>query len=216
MKKKAGTLSAKTQPLFDKVGQLTMLQRVLIVVVVFALLIGGVFFLSIKPRYEKMGVVKDKISKTEKELAIAKDKAKVLDKLKTEWEQKQEEFRLVMAALPDKQEIPSLLGDISAAGRNVGLIFSRFTPQSENPKEFYVEIPVAILISGTYDRLKIFFSKVAEMSRLVNIKNVNMGIDKSGQLTVQCTAVTYRFMSADEQKAREQAQQKATRKGKKK
>jgi type IV pilus assembly protein PilO len=214
MKKSKENYSAKIQPLFEQIGRLSKLQRILMVIVVFSLLIGGFVFLSIKPRYEQISVVNKKISDTDKELATAKKKASELEGLKQEWAKKEVEFQKIMAALPDKQEIPSLLGDISASGRNVGLIFNRFAPQAEVFKDFYAEIPVAISISGTYDRLNLFFSKVAEMSRVVNIRNINMQLMSSksskkeaeitGDVLVECTAVTYRFLSEAEQKAKQQ------------
>ncbi len=197
MNKKFENYSAKMQPLFDAVGRLTMIQRLIIVVVVFSLLIGGFFFFSFKPKYGEISTVQKKIDKVEKDLSIAKRKAAELDRLKEEWAKKQEEFQVVMDALPDKQEIPTLLGDISAAGRNAGLVFSRFAPQGEILHDFYAEIPVSIAISGTYDRLKLFFNKVAEMSRVVNIKNISMSSAKPGQISTQCTAVTYRFVSVE-------------------
>ncbi|MEW6077686.1 MAG: type 4a pilus biogenesis protein PilO [Thermodesulfobacteriota bacterium] len=201
------------QPLFEQLGKLTKLQRTLIGIVIFALLIAGFVFLSIKPLYEKIAVVEKKISDTEKLLLEAKQKAAALEGLKEDWAKKQEEFQVVMNALPDKQEIPTLLGDISAAGRNTGLLFNRFAPQGEIFRDFYAEIPVAISISGTYDRLRSFFGKVSEMSRVVNIKNINMSLSTKGGgggkkgavatttpglINVECTAATYRFLSEAE------------------
>lgn len=224
MKKSMENYSAKMQPLFEQLGRLSKLQRVLIVIVVFSLLIGGFVFLSIKPQYEQISAVNKKISDTDKELVTAKQKASQLEALKQEWAKKEVEFQKVMAALPDKQEIPTLLGDISASGRNTGLIFNRFAPQAEVFKDFYAEIPVAISISGTYDRLNLFFNRVAEMSRVVNIRNMNMQltsgksrskeVDITGDILVDCTAVTYRFLSEAEQKAKQQ--QSSGKKGAKK
>jgi type IV pilus assembly protein PilO len=173
----------------------------------------------------RIAVIEKKISDTEKQLVEAKQKAAALEGLKEEWAKKQEEFQLVMNALPDKQEIPSLLGDISAAGRNAGLLFNRFAPQAEVFRDFYAEIPVAISISGTYDRLKLFFNKVSEMSRVVNIRNINMvlaaikgkkEVVATGQINVECTAVTYRFLSeAEKAKKSAEAAGKKGGKGKK-
>ena len=188
--------SEKMQPLFETVGKLTRLQRIAIALGAFAVLIGGFVFLSIMPQMEEIDKIEKKIEKTQKELKVAKRKAAQLDKLKTEWEKKQRDFEAVMDALPDKKEIPSLLGEISAAGRNAGLDFQSFTPQAEISRKFYAEIPVSIKISGTFDRLKVFFEKVADMSRVVNLKNIQLSSSEGGdKITMSCTAVTYRFLS---------------------
>lgn len=213
MKKNTEGYSAKMQPLFEMIGRLTLVQRLAIGIVVFALLIAGFVFLSIKPQYEEIGKVEKKISNTEKKLAEAKKKAAELDGWKEKWAKKQEEFEVVMNALPDKQEIPKLLGDVSAAGRNAGLRFNRFAPQGEISRDFYAEIPVAISIAGGYDRLGLFFKKVAEMDRVVNIKGISMamksgsqrkGGGEAGEISAECTAVTYRFLSEAEKKAQGQ------------
>ena len=220
MKKGMDSYGAKMQPLFETMGKLNPIQRLLIGIGVFALLIAGFVLLSIKPQYAEISKIEKNIKETEKKLDDAKKKASELDGWKEKWSKKQEEFEVVMNALPDKQEIPSLLGEISAAGRNTGLTFNRFAPQGEIARDFYAEIPVAISISGTYDRLTLFYKKVAEMSRVVNIKNISMAMGggkgggsrgkkgkkggttvSSGQINAECTAVTYRFLSEEEKKA---------------
>jgi type IV pilus assembly protein PilO len=233
MKKSMDSYSAKMQPFFETVGKLTMIQRLLIGVAVFSLLIGAFVMFSVKPQFEEISKTEKKIKETENKLNDAKKKASELEGWKEKWSKKQEEFEIVMNALPDKQEIPSLLGEISAAGRNTGLTFNRFAPQGEIARDFYAEIPVAISISGTYDRLTLFFKKVADMSRVVNIKNINMAMGSSGggggrgkkgrgggssnvgsgQINAECTAVTYRFLSEDEKKAQNKGGKKG-RKGK--
>ncbi len=58
-----------------------------------------------------------------------------------------------------------------------------------------MEIPVSIEVSGTYHNVAIFFDKVGQMERIVNILNVSMTPqkDRSTTLTTKCDAVTYRF-----------------------
>ena len=78
MKKSMDTYGAKMQPLFEAVGKLTPIQRLLIGIVVFSLLIGGFVLLSIKPQYEEISKIEKKIKETEKKLADAKKKASEL------------------------------------------------------------------------------------------------------------------------------------------
>lgn len=58
-----------------------------------------------------------------------------------------------------------------------------------------MEIPVSIEVSGTYHNVAVFFDKVGQMERIVNILNVSMTPQKerSTTLTTRCDAVTYRF-----------------------
>ena len=118
-------------------------------------------------------------------------------------------FQLALKALPEKKEIPSLLTNISRSGQSSGLEFLLFQPQKNVQKEFYAEIPVAIQVDGNYHNVATFFAKVAQLSRIVNVKNIHIGFKKGARkLKTKCTAVTYRFV--------EKAEQKETKKKKKK
>ncbi|MFP4444691.1 MAG: type 4a pilus biogenesis protein PilO [Desulfosudaceae bacterium] len=197
MKKGFEKYSDKMQPLFEAVGKLTMVQRVIISAVALALLIAGFFLFSFKPQMSEIKKLENNIKTTEKQLVEAKKKAAQLDGLQKEWESKQAKFAEVMNALPDKKEIPSLLEEISAAGKSSGLDFQSFTPKEEVTRDFYAEIPVSIQVNGSYDRIQLFFQKVAGMSRVVSIEDIKMttGKDEKEMINTSCTAVTYRFLS---------------------
>ncbi|ABW66141.1 type IV pilus inner membrane component PilO [Desulfosudis oleivorans] len=201
MKNRFEKYSESMKPVFEAVSSLTMIQRILIVVVVFALLIGSFVFFSYMPKYKDIAKIDKQYETVAKELNVAKQKAAQLGALQEEWAEKEEKFKLVMAALPDKKEIPSLLSEISRAGNSAGLEFTRFVPQQESIRDFYAEIPVAISITGPYHSISLFFEKIAEMSRIVNVRGINISASKNAEdtLSTQCTTVTYRFLSPAEQ-----------------
>jgi type IV pilus assembly protein PilO len=103
-----------------------------------------------------------------------------------------------MRALPEKEEIPSLLAGISQAGKDAGLDFLLFQPKPESPKDFYAEIPVDISVSGSYHQVAVFLDKVANLPRIVNIRDIKMALQskqgESNELTTVCQAVTYKFI----------------------
>lgn len=208
--------SESIKPVFDAVSKLTMAQRIIIVIVVFALLIGGFVFFSYMPKYKEIAKINKEYDKVAKELAVAKEKASQLEALQKEWTEKEEKFKLVMAALPDKKEIPTLLSEISRAGNSAGLEFTRFVPQPEIVREFYAEIPVAVDISGSYYGMALFFEKIAQMSRIVNVRGIKItSSEKAEGLSAQCTTVTYRFLSAEEQAVKAKPQSTDNKKKKK-
>ena len=189
--------SAQTQleSFFEKLEQLTKIQRILISVGVFVLIIGLAGWYFYRPKINKIGELETKLEKIEKQLHAAKRNAAALDKFKAEMKEAETQFKLAMQALPEKEEIPSLLTSISKSGNDAGLHFLLFEPKPEVRKEFYAEIPVAINVKGTYHNLAIFFDKVARLSRIVNVKDITMGQAKDGiVLDASCTAVTYKFV----------------------
>jgi len=184
---------------FDKIAQLTRTQRIIICVGTF-LIIGGLFFYLIyMPKSSKINELTDKLDNLETQLVKAKADASKLARLEREYEEAQGKFRLVLQLLPDRKEIPSLLENVSASGRLSGLEFLLFEPNQEVVRDFYAEIPVKINVSGGYHNLALFFDKVARLSRIVNISNINIARAKEGKgeqtiLKASCTATTYRFI----------------------
>lgn len=180
---------------FAKIEKLSKIQRILIFSSVFVLIIAIFIFFLYKPKFAEISKLKKEAGALEKKLVVAKKNAANLEKFQKMMEEAEVQFKTAMQALPEKEEIPSLLTSISRSGQDVGLEFLEFTPKAEVRKEFYAEIPVSIKVNGGYHDLAIFFDKVARLSRIVNIKNINMGPGKDSQeLNTKCMAVTYKFV----------------------
>jgi type IV pilus assembly protein PilO len=180
---------------FDKIEELSKVQRILIFSGVFIAIIAIFVFLLYKPKLAQISALKKQLETLEQKLAVAKKNAADLKKFQKMMAEAEVQFKTAMRALPEKEEIPSLLTSISRSGQDVGLEFLLFEPKSEIRKEFYAEIPVAMKVKGGYHDLAVFFDKVARLSRIVNIKNIEMGREKdSTDLNTSCTAVTYKFV----------------------
>ncbi len=194
----------------EKAERLKMFQRILIFVLTLGLLGGGFFSLFYLPKTTAIAQTNEEISNLERRLAVAKRKAKNLAKLETEHREVAAQLKEALKLLPDKREIPSLLRNITTLGKESRLEFPLFTPQGERPQDFYVEIPVNIVLSGKYNDVASFFDKVGRMDRIVNIHGISMKPEKemSTTLVTKCTAVTYRFKSEAERKAEEAKKKK--------
>jgi len=197
---------------FAKIEKLSKIQRILVFVSVFVLIIAIFIFLLYKPKLADIAKLKKELGTLDEKLMVAKKNAADLKKFQEMMDEAEVQFKTAMKALPEKEEIPSLLTGISRSGQDVGLEFLLFQPKGELRKEFYAEIPVSMKVVGGYHDLAIFFDKVARLSRIVNIKNITMGrIKNSQELNTSCTAVTYKFVEPAPQ---EQSDKK--KKGKKK
>jgi len=196
-------LEKSIEPFFEKVEKLSQLQRMLISSLFFVLIVGIFTYFSYWPKFETIRSLQTKLKQTEKKLATAKRNAADLKKFQAKMKEAEAQFKLAMKKLPEKEEIPSLLTSISDSGQQVGLEFLLFEPKAEKKKEFYAEIPVAMSIRGDYHNLAIFFDQVARLSRIVNIRNIQMSRTKgkgSKVLSTKCTAVTYKFIDTPPKK----------------
>ncbi len=195
--KKKRTSREGLEPLFRKISELTKLQRILICAAVVVLLLALFGFFSYLPKYERMDKLKADIKTSEQKLAETKRKAAQYEAVKEEHDKARAGFEIAARALPDKEEIPSLLTGISQAGKASGLSFILFQPQSDVIKDFYAEIPVKMELSGGYHDLGSFYDRIARLSRIVNVNDFSVkgdSGDSGNPLRINCTAVTYKFI----------------------
>jgi type IV pilus assembly protein PilO len=187
--------------ILEKIEKLALWQRVAMVAAVVVLLFGATTWLVYLPLYDEITELDNKLQGLEKKLATAKINAAELEKFQAKMQEAEAQFKIAMRALPEKEEIPSLLTNVSKSGQDVGLEFLLFEPKPETKKEFYAEIPVAMSIRGDYHNLAIFFDKVARLSRIVNINNITINRGKEiRDLSASCTAVTYKFVEPPPEK----------------
>jgi type IV pilus assembly protein PilO len=197
MKKKSPSTSALA-PLFENIEKLTKPQRIGIYAGTLVVLIGLSVWLLFWPKYGEIDQLKDRLAKVEAELAKAKKNARELNDWRNKMKQKESQYKTVMRALPEKEEIPSLLAGISKAGKDSGLEMVLFQPKKEAVKGFYAEIPVEISVTGGYHQIAVFFDKVANLPRIVNLRRIKMapGSQKDSSLGMSCQAVTYKFVES--------------------
>ena len=184
-------------PLFEKVGALSRLHRILICAGAFLLLVGGFAWFVIKPGYEKIDKLTEENRQLETRLNLTRRKARDLEKFKKKMKEEEITFLIAMRQLPDSKEIPSLLTNISRSGKDARLSFLLFQPKPEVNKGFYSEIPVKMAVNGSYHNVAVFFDTVSRMGRIVNIRDITMRAQSGGsKLKTECTAVTYRFLES--------------------
>jgi len=177
----------------------------------YKLLIGAVlliapiaifYFLYFQPKTEQITGLEETRDQLVKDIQNLREKKRRLPILLAQVEKVEEEFEEAAKMLPSGKEIPKLLTDISALGRNAGLDFVSFTPKGEVQKDFYNEVPVAISINGPYHSIGGFLDEVSKLDRIVSVTNLSAGsprktdlgewiVSASGQL------VTYRFTNKE-------------------
>lgn len=157
---------------------------------------GAVFFyLVYMPLAGNISNLEEEIERLTGQIAQSRIKARNLALLEEEWRNVDARFQEALRILPDSREIPTLLRSITRKGEESRLEFLLFNPQKEIERDFFVEIPVAIEVKGSYHDVVHFLSRLSSMERIVNVLNVSIRPEKplSSVLITRCTAVTYRF-----------------------
>ena len=180
---------------FDKISKLRMIHRILIFAGTVVLIVGLYSWLVYIPKTGEIKTIKSELDRLEKNIRIARVRAKNLKRLEADLAKAQGDLKVAIKLLPTTSEIPSLLKNITKLGNDSNLEFLLFSPEKQVSKEFYVEIPVSIEVLGSYHNVAIFFDKVGKLDRIVNVVDVKMIPIKelSTTLKTSCKATTYRF-----------------------
>lgn len=109
--------------------------------------------------------------------------------------QMEKDFEFLVSQLPKKTQVPGLLDDIDEKGRISGLNIVSVKLQAEETGEFYITLPIEIVVTGSYHNLGSFVSGIAGMSRIVTLHDFKISGGKTpSQLKMVITAKTYRSL----------------------
>jgi type IV pilus assembly protein PilO len=134
-----------------------------------------------------------------KDYVAKKTQAVNLDLLKQQLREIDTQFGALLKQLPNKAQMDALLVDINQAGLSRGLQFDLFKPAaSESRKEFYAELPIQMKVVGAYHDLGAFAADVGQLPRIVTLSNVAIQANKDGNLTMDVTARTFRYLDEEE------------------
>jgi type IV pilus assembly protein PilO len=141
----------------------------------------------------------DKVEKRQKLQQLKESQKKIKDRI----EELKSEIVVAEDKLPSSAQIPRLLKLLHEKAKTAGLEIRDFTRMTNNEKDYYIEIPVAMELAGTYSELMSFFQFVDRMNRIVNFKNLSLSRSDDnkgaapGELVVTTTATTYRYKDSN-------------------
>ncbi len=123
-----------------------------------------------------------------------------LDALRKQMEEMEQTFGALVSQLPSDTEVPGLLEDITSIGTSNGLEFQSIELQSELAREFYVELPIEIIVTGTYHGLGAFVSGISGLPRIVTLHDFEIipSEDRRGIMKMKILAKTYRYKDEDQ------------------
>lgn len=179
----------------------------LFVVVVLA---GWWFQISNQQEQLEQYVLKEEALK--KEFSEKQAKVVNLAALEEQLKKMKDLLHQLLLQLPSKTEMPELLVDISQAALSAGIQSELFQPGPESIKEFYAEKPIQLRMIGTYHQFGTFISNVASLPRVVILtmhdvalkpnkdskETKNSSTTSSGQVLLEGTVKTYRYVEEDE------------------
>ena len=172
--------------------------KYLLCLAVIGVVVGALWFLWLNASEEVLQ------AENAQELVLKQDYQKKLvqavnlEALKKQREQVQQYVTQLEKQLPSKAEMDALLSDINQAGLGRSLQFELFKPGQVSVKEYYAELPITVRVTGKYHDVGAFAADIANLSRIVTLNNLSLTPAKDGNLILETTAKTFRYLDGDE------------------
>jgi type IV pilus assembly protein PilO len=125
-------------------------------------------------RKAKIQAMEQEYNKLSTELEKARKVVADMARLEAEYERLHEQWLLAQELLPEEEEMPDLLRQVTTAGNKAGVTFALFEPQPVTPREFHAEHPIKVKVRGGYHQVGIFLSRLANLDRIVNVANLQI------------------------------------------
>ena len=181
-----------------EVGNWPLLPKLVMLGLLFVAILVAGGLLDWKDQFDTLDASRQQEAKLREEYTTKKAKAVNFDLYVAQLKDVEQSFGALVKQLPNRSEIDALLTDINQAGLGRGLQFELFKPAAtERLADFYAELPISVKITGNYHDMGAFASDVAQLPRIVTLNDVVINNEK-GQLQLQATAKTFRYLDEDE------------------
>ncbi|GDX78575.1 hypothetical protein LBMAG42_03860 [Deltaproteobacteria bacterium] len=191
--------------ILERLGKLPRSQRLVVYGLSYLVLVLVLFFALIVPAMDSISSATSKRDALRTKRDEVQARAANKGGFEAEVEQLQADLKQALKELPNDREIPGLLSEIDALARKSGLEVRKFQPLPESTHEYYADVPVQIIMEGSFHEVAIFFDRVGKMGRIVSVEDIEMKTPKETgsetTLTIEGKVVTYRFLTDEEIKA---------------
>src|SRR5258708_6253133 len=169
-----------------KFDEMPLIGRLGIMVLVAAILCGGVYYLVHVPIAKKNAALEAQVKDKEAENRQLKQYEPKLNDLNARIVQLQQQIEVEKKIVPEDKDADQFIKLLHDTASLSGIEIRRYTAVPGANHEFYSEVPFAIDIDGPYYSVLNFFERVARLERIVTISNLQMsnvkvpGPSKSG------------------------------------
>lgn len=173
--------------------------KAIVVLIIVGLIVGGGYWFFIKDQYTQLDRVERQESELRQEYERKAYQVANLEVFKEQMAEMEETFGALVRQLPSDTEVPGLLEDITNTALGSGLTLREIQLQGEQRRDFYIELPINIQVSGSYHELASFVSSVAGLPRIVTLHDFTITPQggNADQLDMQVVARTYRYRAGE-------------------
>ena len=172
--------------------------KILILVGLFAALIGSAWWFGWNVQIEELDGKVAEQEKLKEDWKGKKTQAVNLDEYRRQLAEIDRSFGALLKQLPNKAEMGDMLVDINKAAQGRGLLVEFFKPGGEAPRDFYAEVPISLVLVGSYHDIGAFAGDIAKLPRIVTLNDINLSSGAKEVMTLRTTAKTFRYLDPEE------------------
>ncbi len=172
--------------------------KLIIMVLAFALVMGAGYYFYLTDKQSMLERAEAKEVELRADYEVKAEKAANLEEYRAQKQQMEATFGALLKQLPQDTEVPGLLDDITRTALDNELTIESIDLQAERQLEFYVELPIDIVVEGNYHKIGTFVSGVAALSRIVTLHDFTLEPQGSPlNLKLKILAKTYRYLDEE-------------------
>ncbi|AEB56612.1 type 4 fimbrial biogenesis protein PilO [Ectopseudomonas mendocina] len=181
----------------NNVGSWPSAVKGVIFVLFFVALLGAGYYFHLSDLRDQLDRTTSEEENLKQQFSSKAFQAANLEAYKEQMKEMEVSFGALLRQLPSDTEVPGLLEDITRTGLGSGLEFEEIKLLPEVTQQFYIELPIQIVVMGSYHDLATFVSGVASLPRIVTLHDFEIKpVDKDGSssaLRMSVLAKTYRY-----------------------
>lgn len=182
----------------NNIGSWPAAVKAVVMALAFLLVLGGGYYFYLTTKQDTLATAVRKEQELRSDFETKSFKAANLDAYRQQKKEMEATFETLLRQLPSDTEVPGLIEDITRTALDNELTIESIDLKDEVRTEFYVELPIQIVVEGSYHKLGSFVSGVANLSRIVTLHDFDIEPQSSPiDLKMSILAKTYRYLDED-------------------
>jgi type IV pilus assembly protein PilO len=191
-------VGSNVQSRFEQIAKLPRAARMGILAGICLALASGYFVMFYQGAREDLQRLRARELELQHKLSEVRSVAANIVAFEEEITELEAKLSRALRQLPNEKQLEVLLTDISNLGKTSGVEIKSFKRNDEVVHDFYAEVPIAVILEGTYHDIARFFELMSKLPRIVNMGSIQMSVAREDieetVLKVQGTATTFRFV----------------------
>ena len=169
--------------------------------VILGIVFGGIVALAAEFGYPNFGdkrkdieAAKSRLTSLTAEIEKGRAAERKLSQFREEVKKLELELQKLLQVLPPERDTEDLIKKVEALIHQGDFTLLTFRTNEPIPRDFYREYPFNVSLNGTYHNLALFFSRMSNFSRIINVEDLRIhGIAAPGK-TIGATFVAKTFI----------------------